>query len=256
MVRKYTSRLIPLALCLLALVPACTPEPLGDDIQGHALIPGSDCQEETEMMMNEKLRTQGKLEGDIDGDGKSDEVFIVALPNGGVTRCGSFVVVETGGATFSVPADDSDQPRSLPVPRLNSLAQIDGEPGLEIVVDIEAGASTQFVSIFTLDDKLELMALKGKGPGPFSGQIDNLFAYGGSVGHLDGVDCAEGGYVVMTAAVPSGDTADAYRVERRYFLATGSTLVLDKERTEHETVTARDLDELTELTSAPFGSCN
>ncbi|MEA2517332.1 MAG: hypothetical protein QOG16_1170, partial [Actinomycetota bacterium] len=129
--------------------------------------------------------------------------------------------------------------------------------GVEIVVNVEMGASTQFAALFMLTNEgLVPMGLKGKGPGPFASDLGDLFPFGGSVGHLDAVDCTDEGDVVMSAAIPSGDSADAYEVERRFFRVQGSKLVLDKDRTRVEVVDAAGVDEFPEFSGSPFLSCN
>lgn len=255
MVRKYTSRLIPI-IAVAVIFGACDGGKESQELQSIDIVsdPHGDCANGTTVSLGKRFRV-GTVDADIDGDGTEDSVWVAIDPKAPVD-CQSFLAAETESELFWVALNPHGEPRSLQNPSINTVASINDVPGDEVVVNLESGASTQFVGLYTLSRPgLELVFVDGRGPGPFSSDLGSLIPFGGSVGHLDGVDCAGEGVVVMTAAVPSGDTADSYRVERRYFNATRNILDLEKERTEHETVTARDLDELTELTSAPFGSC-
>lgn len=196
------------------------------------------------------------LVADIDGDGGDDSVTVVEH-QAGRPGCRFFLVVEDGDV-YATPIDPSGDPRSLQVPTLNSLAELDGDPGSEIIVNIEMGASTQFVGAFTMaTGGLQRMTLRGQGPGPFAAELGHadLFPYGGSVGHLEAVDCIDDRLVVMSAAIPKGSSAEAYEVERRFFRVVGTELLLDKDLTEHETVRGLQVDDFPEFGGSPFLSC-
>jgi hypothetical protein len=144
-------------------------------------------------------------------------------------------------------------------PTLNSLIQLDFEPGEEIVVNLEAGASTQFVGVFKLTaDGIERITIEGRGPGPFAQEIaqENLFPFGGSVGHLEAVDCLNPALIVMSAATPKGNSADRYKVERRFFRLEGTVLSLQPEANEVHEVEGLTVDSFREFAGSPFLSCN
>lgn len=220
--------------------------------QGH--VPGSDCDNEGTIARGEG-RSEGELSGDIDGDGTEDDVYI-ALDPGGVAGCRSFVVVDAGPTVYTIAVDPSGAPRALETPTLNSLADLDGKAGTEVIVNVEMGASTQFVAAFgSVDGRLSRFETTGRGPGPFGGEDRGLFAFGGSVGHLEAVDCTRAGHIVMSVALPEGSSAEAYEVERRFFSVEGPRLVLDKARTERSTVQGLKIDDFPEFAGSPFLSC-
>jgi hypothetical protein len=143
----------------------------------------------------------------------------------------------------------------LPEPRIHELVDIDGDGASEVVVDEAAGASTQFVGAFAISDgALERLRPTGNEGGTL--EAEGLFAYGGSVGHIDGVGCASG-EIVVSGAVPGdapGDLAhQIYRVDRRFYEIDGSTLKLD--RTEKLRLPANRLEGLPEFSLGPFGNC-
>lgn len=246
-------------LVLIALVAvACTQEPasLENDEVAHVMDPEGRCANEG-VAFDHATPDEAEMKGDLDGDGE-DDVTYIAHDGQGDIGCRSFLVVDAAGIAYSAPVDPSGDQRALEIPSLNSLVQLDEEPGAEIVVNIETGASTQFVGVFTLTDEgLERVTIEGRGPGPFAGELgdQDLFAFGGSVGHLEAVDCLGRGAVVMSAAVPKGDSADEYEVERRFFLMEGTELILDPDATERHTIEGLNVDRFPEYRSSPFGGC-
>lgn len=188
----------------------------------------------------------GSLRGDVDGDG-SDDVVRVAVDEDGALGCMAFVVVETSGGELVAPIADENIEFSLGLPALNTLAEIDGRPGSEVVVDVTAGASTAFAGIFTsLDGRLERMRIKGDPLG-----YGELFPYGGSVGHLESSDCAPDGSVVVSVAVP---LAAGYELTRSFFSIAGPSLTL--EDTQRVRIELRELQEFPEFAGLPFASCD
>jgi hypothetical protein len=136
--------------------------------------------------------------------------------------------------------DESVFRLGLPAPNL--IADIDGAPGKEIVVNVHAGASTQFASIFTLrGSRLIRVSIES---------ADDLVPFGGSVAHLEGADCVPGGGFVIASASPRGR---GYVVTRTFFEARGTALVID--HAEERTVAPRDLNSIPEFAGPPFGSC-
>ena len=188
----------------------------------------------------------GTVAGDVDGDEADDDVYLVLDEEGG-PGCRTFLVVETEAGTLISPTSDEGVEHALQAPRVNVLVQVDGVGGSEILVDLEQGASTQFVGMFTVVDGA-LQRVRVQGPAP-SG---DLFPYGGSVGHIEGSDCGpEPGSVVVTTASPVG---------RRYEVRTTTYEMVDavlqplpQERP--RVVEPNELGDIEAFQSSPFGSC-
>lgn len=206
----------------------------------------SSCPNLDEVISNPSLAKPGSLSGDVDGDGSDDEVRL-ASDEGGEEGCREFVIADTGDVVHALPIEQEGMAFVLNLPQLRGLADIDGRPGAEIVVDLVAGASTQFAGAFTMGggplERVEIAENSAAG--------DDLFAYGGSVGHLDGVDCVAGGGVVVSSAVPRGVR---YLVERRVLvLDEGELRAIETERVR---APFEDLRErFPELGGAPFANC-
>lgn len=250
------TRALCAALFVMASLAACEDPSASNSPMPHRHVSSSDCAN-ADLVSRGQGRTEGEQWGDVDGDGTDEEVYIAHDPEG-EPGCDSFVVVVAGSTVRTAEADPSGVPRALPVPRINSLAQIDGREGLEIVVDVEMGASTQFASVFVLAEELQRVELEGRAPGPFAQELaaDGLLPFGGSVGHMEAVDCAaEEGYVVLSAAIPSGSDAETYDVERRFFRVEGAAFSLEPRRTETHQVRAKGVQGFPEFVSSPFGSC-
>ncbi len=134
-------------------------------------------------------------------------------------------------------------------PALNALAAIDTEPGLEVVVDLVMGASTRFVGLFGMTSG-GLTRVRFDGPRTLP---PDLFPYGGSVAHLDGVDCVRPqGTIVMSSASPR---AERYVIVRRFYRVTPGGSTPQPLRTERHNVESRGLNRFSELASAPFAGC-
>jgi hypothetical protein len=257
-------RLVVLAFVVFGAFVACTPaeeappsgsssSPQSGESAIHVVDPEARCANESDVVADQSLRTDSTLSGDVDGDGLDDEIS-VASDESAPTGCTSFLVVVTEERTYSAPIETTDLASSLQVPSLNSLAEVGGKPGQEIVVNVEAGASTQFVGLFTLTgDGLERMTMQGEGPFSSHGE---LFAFGGSVGHLEAVTCISSDIVIMSAAVPKGARATDYEVERRFFLVEGTTLKLDRGSIEHHSIDGLTVDRFPEFASSPFVGCD
>jgi hypothetical protein len=211
---------------------------------------GSECSNEAGIAANALDRVSGPLIGDVDGDGVPERVFI-ALDDAGPPGCQAFVVV-SGTATTSAPISDWDPATGIASPTLNLLAQIDGRPGAEIVVDLAAGASTQFVGAFSVAggtfERIETTDTRSNSPAGSGG----LFAFGGSVGHLEAVDCTTAGEVILSSASPKGNR---YQLERRFYSPEGAALSLQSAKTERRVVSATAINTFPEFGASPFGSC-
>jgi hypothetical protein len=189
----------------------------------------------------------GSLRGDVDGDGVPELVRIAVDPRG-AEGCRAFVVARLASGAVAAPIPQWEPSPSLPAPHLNGLAQIDAAPGGEIVVDVGAGASTQFEGIYTYrGSTLAPLAIQGAA-------FDGLLPYGGSVGHLDGQACTPDGVVVSTALV-KGVAGVHYSVLRKFFRPVDGGLIYEPSRSEHLVVPARALQKLPEFAGGPFAGC-
>jgi hypothetical protein len=248
----------------LALVPACessspsaeppttaspsardvTPSPTGSSTADSA----SRCPNEAEVTSDPSARIGGSLHGDVDGDSRPDDVSL-AFDDTGALGCQAFLVVEGSVGVAVLAIESFDRAFGLPQPRLNTLAEVDTAPGREVVVDLVAGASTQFVGLFTVAGG-ELARVEVEGD---EFPTDDLFPYGGSVGHVDASDCAkEAGMIVVSSATPRSDD---YQVIRRFFSFQGSTPRVELSSTERDRVALDELGRFPEYRSSPFGGC-
>jgi hypothetical protein len=215
------------------------------------------CPNEDAVARNDDLRSGGVFSGDVTGDGSEDRVSIRLDPEG-ASRCAAFLVVDSGDSVMAEPIAGVGSEGAFSDPTLNSLAEINREGGLEVVVNEAAGASTQFVGVFTLDgDGLARVMEKGGEAELWTGASQGLFPFGGSVSHIEAVDCAGGGVVVTRATPAEGRGAmerGTYAVVRRVLEIEGATL------TTADIVRAKaPIDELaerfSEFETSPFGSC-
>lgn len=191
-------------------------------------------------------RVGGESSGDVDGDGSDDNLYLVR-DDEGAPGCRIFLVAETGSGTLVTPTSDEGVEHALQAPRINSVVQVDGRGGSEVVVDLEQGASTQFVGMFTVaDGVLQRVRVQGAAP---SG---DLFPYGGSVGHIEGSDCGqEPGSVVITTASPVGRR---YEVRTSTYEMVGAALQpLEPERP--RVIEPSELGDVGAFQTSPFGSC-
>jgi len=247
-----------LVLIVVLGVSACSrgldPVPLPEV---EAEIEDDGCENQVRAVTTVDNRLEDELTGDIDGNGSDDPVRIY-LDRSSDAGCRAFVVVETEDVVASEPIWEIGGEGGLPQPRLNSLAQIDGRPGLEILVDEIAGASTQFVGAFTfMDGALERLEPVEPAEDLWSGASDGVFPYGGSVGHVEAVDCVADGEIVVSVALP-GETPSKvergiYTVTRRFFRVEGAELLATK--TEEKEVRFDFGKTYPEFGSSPFGSC-
>ncbi len=201
-------------------------------------------------------RLQAPVRTDVDGDGSPEDVY-VAFDSTGTIGCQAFLVVRAEETFHSQPIWEAGVQGGLPRPSIHGFVEINGAPGVEILVDEAGGASTQFVGAFVFGDRgLSRIAVKGGVPSSVSG-VGDLFPYGGSVGHLEAVDCAPDGTIVVSSAVPGSSQEDLeegiYNVQRTFYLLDGA--VLRKEGATREQVPVERLNEFPEYAAGPFGSC-
>ncbi|MGI8774177.1 MAG: hypothetical protein ACR2KQ_04055 [Actinomycetota bacterium] len=185
----------------------------------------------------------GRLSGDIDGDGSSEDIFLYRDDHG-EPGCEAFLVVGDKGPVHPVTQEGMTLGSGLP--NLLGMAQIDGRPGLDVVVRLLAGASTEFVGVFSAaSGELERLRVEDS-----SGSGD-LFAYGGGVAHLDAIDCDEEGRVIVSSAV--SEDGEGYTYTRTVYGYDGGALV--PVETAEVVVAAEDIPDLPEFAGSPFGSC-
>lgn len=244
----------------MLLFSACTATPPGGEDIVQTGIAGEDdgCPGQADVVGNDEARLGGGVTGDIDGDGREDEIYMTE--NEAADRgCSTFLTVRLvrgdNAEIVSEPIWKSGAQGGLEQPRINSLVQIDGREGLEILVDEMSGASTQFVGAFTfVDGTLERIEAPEATEDIWSGAAEGVFPYGGSVGHIEGADCHADGGIVVSAALPAGPAANTYVVVRRYFDIEGAELTLRD--TERPIATAKEVfEDFPEFRASPFGSC-
>lgn len=244
-----------LALVTCLLLAACSgPEPPEDPARAAASPSAAAttapsptaspaCPNQAAAVADASLQTGDPASGDVDGDGAAEAVAVYFDPAGGA-GCQAFLAAAGGAVAGVLEAWRPDL--GLAAPSLVSLREIDGRPGLEAVVRMGAGASTEFVGIVSVEDGV-FRQVSTDVPEEVA---DGLFGVGGSVGHVEAVDCAPGGGVVASFAAPAGNE---YRVERRFLTFEGAALV--EEDVKVERVPLEDIDRFPEYGSSPFGSC-
>ena len=185
------------------------------------------------------------LSGDADGDGRPERI--------GVERhgrsCRFRIVTRAPGSELQGRLGETACGRGLP--RLKDLVAIDRAPGLEIVVDVWSGASTQFFALWTVRgaalEQLRFLAC-----------CSGSFPYYGSVGHDERVDCVAGqpGVIVSSWArlLSVKGRRQRLAVVRRFYRISGSTVTrIRSER--HRVVTRSDPPFLEWREPQPFPSC-
>jgi hypothetical protein len=191
---------------------------------------------------------------DIDGDGEPDRVDVVVHEDA-EQGCRAFLVVVTASGAIAAPVWEIGREGGLPQPRIVDLVNVNGEEGAEIIVSEAAGASTEFAGLFMVQDGvLTRVTFDAPSEDAFS---EDLFAYGGSVGHIEGVGCEGPGTIVVSVATPGQSQGDLeegiYEVERRLFVFDGSTLI--DAGIQQEQIPIEELERFPEFASGPFGTC-
>jgi hypothetical protein len=214
------------------------------------------CPNQTAVANDPARQVGSTVTTDVDGDGATDEVHLASDGAGG-EGCSAFVVVELASSTVvAAPVWEVGSQGGLPAPRIHGFVDIDGAGGQEILVDEAAGASTQFVGAFIyIEEGLERVTVSGGLSESSAAGTESLFPYGGSVGHVEAVDCAEEGTVVVSTATP-GPTQNGqalYEIERRFYAFDGA--VLETEDVETAEIPIARLNRFPEYASSPFGSC-
>ncbi|MGI8520361.1 MAG: hypothetical protein ACR2MC_07150, partial [Actinomycetota bacterium] len=119
--------------------------------------------------------------------------------------------------------------------------------GLEIVIDVAQGASTAFVGVFSMaSGRLERVR-----PPRLPNIPAGLFAHGGSVAHLDAVECRRD-LVMLSSALAEGR---GYAVTRRFLEPRGTRWLLQRSLTERSTISSQRIVRFEEFSAPPFASC-
>jgi hypothetical protein len=216
------------------------------------------CPNQASVARRPRLRRGGELRGDVDGDQRPDSVFLAVDP-AGRGHCRFFLVARGDRAVYVAPLTpwgkavdlepsarlDRDILQRL---KLNGLARITRSGGLSVLLDVWQGASTGFVQVFRVwRSRMRPMA-------------DGLFPYQGSVGHINGVDCAEGAgadSVVAGGASPVNyQRGDVYAVERLFYRVDGLRFRPLPKLTEHTRVRPGAASSFgAGFADEPFASC-
>ena len=236
-----------LLLAVVLLAPACSPQdesPRPDRQEQRTIsFSMSGCPSVSALKI---ARSPGRsVPGDVDGDGRSDRVSLF-VDRTAEPGCRALVVVRDREGIEAATFDDGVVSFELGLPRLSSLHDIDSEEGLEVVVDIAVGASTAFVGVFSMaSGRLERVR---------STRLPNipagLFAHGGSVGHLDAVDCRRK-LVMISSAVSQGR---GYEVTRRFLEPGGDRWRLRGSLTTRSSIRPQHIARFEEFSAAPFSS--
>lgn len=239
------SRRILAALTCALVAGACnagdapSPAPTPDRV-----VLESDCPNAADAGTTPRLRIPPVLVGDV-GGGSEEERVALAFDGDAARRCRALLAFE-GDVEGVVALEGFTTEYGLPHPRLHALAAIDERDGYEIVIDMGAGASTQFVGVFTVRDGIVVELAR-----PDDGTTGGLWPYGGSVGHVEAVDCIAGGGIVASIAVPH---ERRYRLTRTHYSVEDGMLA--QQHVERHDVTLREALTYPEFERSPFGGCS
>jgi hypothetical protein len=237
-------------LAVVCLAAACanagSPEPEPEPTRTET--PSTSCPNEEALSSDESAR-RGELRGDVTGDGDADDVFI-AVDEGAEFGCRALLFVASGDGIHAAPLDVEGTDSRLGLPALTGIKQVAGDGGGDVIVEMAAGASTQFAGVFILaDGTLEQIRIEGSQP-----PVENLFAHGGGVTQLSAVDCTADDAVLVSTAVAEGRR---YRVDRHTYEFAGGVLARDPARDETHRVKLRAVPRsFPEFAGPPFSSCS
>ena len=239
-----------------APVDTVVTSPVVSETASPTVAADAECENAAAVAADPIRRTNAPVRVDVDGDGIPENVLIALDPTAPV-GCQAFLVVQILDVVYSASIWEAGPQSGLTEPSIHSFADINGEPGAEILVVEAAGASTQFVGAFVLTDTaLERITFDGASDSSVP-EAGDLFPYGGSVGHLEGVDCTDEGTIVVSSAVPGSTEEDleggVYNVERTFYRLEGEEL--HEESNTRDQVRIQRLEQFPEFAAGPFGSC-
>ena len=188
------------------------------------------------------------MNGNLDGDGIKDSVWVGARTQGGRCRFHLFAQTSVGGRSrVRLRAPDKFSRYSL---RHNArpiaLVRVDASSGREIAVKLLQGASVMPFGFFTLrGGLLRRMEITGGIPRPLR-PAEDMFAYGGGLAYMFATDCAYAvspRTVVHSQAYPANESRSRYTVERRWYEVRGDDFVRTAHPVERKVVGARRIRE-------------
>jgi hypothetical protein len=189
------------------------------------------------------------IRGDVTGDGRDDRASILGNEDA-PPRCRYFVAVENEGGMIVAPITPMEWRPD--VPSLLMGAEIDGQAGLELVVDFGGPMHPlRTGQVFSFDDGALVQMRTERSEVGFL----MLFPLGGEF--AAGVDCAgEPGTIVVTLGglADGGNDDRHYDITRTFYRAEGA--VFEETREEPYTVEVGTQDERwPELADDPFRMC-
>lgn len=215
---------------------------------GPSTAPGSRCPNHERALESGDV-LGGKVGGDVDGDGSRDTVYLLR-DDGGDPDCRTFLVAQTGGGLLATPTNEEGAEHALEAPRIHSFVQVDGDGGEEILVDLEHGASTQFLAMFTVaEGNLRRVEIAEQT------EFGSLFPHGGSVGHIEASNCSDepGADVVITLAMAN---ATDYTIRSRLYELVGAKLEPLPPNSQPDIRIGAGVAEMEGAQTSPFGDCS
>ena len=206
------------------------------------------CANQAEVIGDQETMLGDPVEVDVVGDGVGDEVTL-HFDRDAAVGCQAFLVVGSEDDLVA-PVWTMGEPSGLPQPSIFGFSDLDGDGGFEIVISEASGASTQFVNAYKVaEGRIVSLHVPDSDTG--------LFAFGGSVGHIEAIDCSPDGEILVSQAVPGEGHAASeqplYEVTRRTYRVEGAELTrVDVERRE---MPIDRLVKFEEFGSGPFASC-
>jgi hypothetical protein len=234
--------------------PAWQPSPTEGDASPNPLAPSSECPEldEESPDLPDSYQPLGTWSGgDVFGDGRPHRARLLGDQDR-PPRCRYYVVVEhVGGVVFVAPITLFDWLLDVPSPLMS--VDIDGAPGLELVVDFGGpGHPHRSGQVFTFKDgSLVQMQLEPSG----EGIPPMLFPLGGEF--AAGVDCAgdPGTIVVTLGSLAEGGADDRhFDITRTFYRAEGAMFV-QTQQDKYTVEVGTEQERWPELADDPFRSC-
>ena len=214
------------------------------------------CLSEAEAAGDTSLRRPGSLGGDVDGDGLDDEVFVAVDPQTEEPTCAYFLVVETAEGTVATRIDlTSLEGIDDDLFGLQSLAEINGRPGLEVFVRVHSGVAMEFGQIYTMSGGVLTLVVRSDPDGE-----NGLFSYAGSLSGIAAADCGDDpGAVIVSIAHPTDDP-EIWIVERSFYQRTAHNVLqptgsVDRHELSPGEVSSGGLGRFPEFGEAPFDDC-
>ena len=254
----------PLTMLVAALVLAgcggqSTAEPAGQSTDTSPTAPRLDdgCPvpgEEPEDLPAGYQQVGDSIEGDLRGDGRPTRAVMLGDEERPL-RCRYFLAVGDPEDTAAYAPAEAAETMPYDLPSLLEAVEIDGEPGLEVVVDFGGPMHPhRSGQIFTFEGQ-SLVAMRVE-PARYEGIPPILFPLGGEF--AAGVDCTgEAGAIVVTSgALAEGGADDRHLdVTRTYYRAQSGRFV-ESRREKHTIAVGTERDRWPELADDPFRSCS